>query len=90
LSSSAIRGEAQLEIWSGGAIQDYDLLRVYGCPSYFRVKECKLDPRGKEFVFFCVKRNLKDYKLYDSKNKKFVLSRYVTSDEPSMLRPNSQ
>ena len=36
------------------------------------------------------KRNLKDYKLWDPKHKKFVLSRYVMSDEASMLRPNSQ
>jgi len=36
-----------------------------------------------------VKRNLKNSNLWDSKNKKFVLNRYVTFDETSMLRPNS-
>ena len=37
-----------------------------------------------------VKRNLKGYKLWNSKSKKIVLSRYVMFDEASMLRPNSQ
>jgi len=47
----------------GGAAQDYDLLRVFGCPAYFRIKEGKLNPQTKEFVFFGVKKNFKGYKL---------------------------
>ena len=90
LSSSAIEGLTPLKSWSGRAGQDYDLLKEFECPAYFRVKEGKLDPQAKEFVFLGVKRNLKGYKLWDSKNKKFVLRMYVTFDEASMLRPNSQ
>jgi len=37
-------------------------------------------------VFLEVKRNLKVYKLWDSENKKIVLSRYVTFDEVLLLK----
>jgi len=66
------------------------LLRVFGCHVHFHVKEGKFDPRKKKFVFLDVKRNLKGYKLWDNKNKKFAISMDVTFDEASMLRPNSQ
>ena len=54
------------------------------------MSEGKLDCRVKEFVFLDIKRNLKGYKSWDNKNKKFVLSRYVTFDEILMSRSNSQ
>jgi len=41
-------------------------------------------------VFLGVKRNLKGYKLWGTKHKKFVLSRYVKFNEASTLRPNFQ
>ena len=41
-------------------------------------------------MFLGVKFVLKGYKLSDSKNKKFMLSRYVTFDNASKLRHNSQ
>jgi len=62
---------------------------IFECLACFRVKEDKLDPQVKKFVFLGVKSNLKDYK-WDNKNKKFVLSAYVTFDEASMLMPNSR
>jgi len=62
------------------------LLWVIGCLACFNVKDDKLNPRTKKFVFLGVKRNLKGYKLWDSKNKKIVLSRYVTFDEASLLK----
>jgi len=37
LSSTAIGGKTLLDIWSGGAAQDYSLLRVFGCLIYFSV-----------------------------------------------------
>ena len=69
LPSYAIRGKIPLKIWSSRTAQDYSLLRVFGCPAYFRVKECKLDPREKEFVFLSVKRNSTGYKLWDRKTR---------------------
>ena len=41
-------------------------------------------------MFLSVKKTSKGYKLWDTNDKMFVLSRFVTFDEPSMLRPNSQ
>ena len=37
-------------------------------------------------MFLGVKRNLKDYKLWDSENKKIVLSRYVKFYEALLLK----
>jgi len=56
LPSSAIGGKTPLEVWSGKAAQDYDLLRVFGCPAYYHVKKDKLDPRAKKGVFVGFKK----------------------------------
>ena len=42
LSSSAIGGKTPLEAWSEKAAADYDLLRVFGCPAYYHVKDLSL------------------------------------------------
>ena len=63
------RSKTLLDIWSGGAAQDYDLLR----------------PQENKFVFLGIKRNMKGYKLWDPKNKKIVLSKYVTFNKTSLL-----
>jgi len=75
-----------LDIWSGGAAQDYDLLQVFESPAYFSVKDGKVNPRAKKFVFLGVKKNMKGYKLWDPENKKIVLSKHVTFDETSLLK----
>ena len=41
LPSVAIGGETLLKIWLEKVAQDYDLLRVFRCPSYYHVKEDK-------------------------------------------------
>jgi len=41
-----------LDIWSGGAAYDYDLLRVFESPAYFSAKDDKINPRVKKFVFW--------------------------------------
>jgi len=61
MPSSAIRGKVSEEFWSGETAQNYGLLRVFGCPTYFHVKKGKLNPQAKEFSFLGVKRNLKSY-----------------------------
>ena len=61
------------------------MLWVFGSPAYFSAKDGKVNPRVKNFVFLTVKRNMKDYKLWDPENKKIVLSKYVTYDETSLL-----
>ena len=42
-----------MDIWSGGATQDYSLLRVFGCPAYFNVKDDKLNREQKILCFEC-------------------------------------
>jgi len=71
-----------LDIWSGGATQDYDLLWVFECLAYFSVKDDKLNLR---VYVLGVKRNLNGYKLWDSEIRKSCLSRYDTFDDASLL-----
>jgi len=55
------------------------------------VKEDKLDPRAKKHVFVGFKKSVKSYKIWDLKDKKIILSRDVTFDETSIVKPiNSQ
>ena len=87
LPSSAIGGKTLLEVQSGKAAQDYDSLRIFGCPAYYHVKEDKLDSRAKKSVFIGFKKGVKDYKIWDPKDKKFVLNRDDTFDKASMMKP---
>ena len=84
--STTIGGKTSLEIWSGKAAQDHDLLREFRSPTYFRAKDGMVTPRAKQFVILGVKRNMKGYRLWDPKNKKIMLSRHVTFDETSVLK----
>ena len=61
--STAIGGKAPLEIWSGKAAQDHDLLREFKSPTYFSAKDGIVNLRVKKFVFLGVKRNIKGYKI---------------------------
>ena len=40
----AIGGKTLMEMWSGKATSDYDILRIFGCPSYYHVSDGKLEP----------------------------------------------
>jgi len=86
LSSTAIGGKTPLEVLSGKAAQDHDLLREFESPACFSAKDGKVNPRAKKFVFLGVKRNMKGYRLWDPQNKKIVLSQHVTFDETSLLK----
>jgi len=61
--SIAIGGKTLLKIWSGKAAQDHGLLRECESPTYFSVKDGKVNLQAKNFVFLGVKRNMKGYKL---------------------------
>ena len=52
-----------MEVWSGKAAQNYDLLRVFRCPAYYYIKKDKLDPRAKKGVFARFKKGVKGYKI---------------------------
>ncbi|KAH9781794.1 Integrase catalytic domain-containing protein [Citrus sinensis] len=51
LPSAAIGGKTPMEMWSGKHAQDYDSLRIFGCPAYYHVKDGKLDPRAGKAIF---------------------------------------
>ncbi|KAH9726184.1 hypothetical protein KPL70_008163 [Citrus sinensis] len=89
LPSAAIEGKTPMEMWSGKHAQDYDSLRVFGCPVYYHVKDGKLDSRARKAIFVGFKGGVKGFKLWDLKDKKFVCSRDVTFDEASMMKASS-
>ena len=72
------------------------LLRIiirygFGCPTYYHIKEDKLDPRARKCVLIGFKKGVKGYKIWDPNDRKFILSSDVTFDEASMVKPtNSQ
>ncbi|KAH9733971.1 hypothetical protein KPL71_017220 [Citrus sinensis] len=72
LPSAAIGGKTPMEMWSGKHAQDYDSLRIFGCPTYYRVKDGKLDPCARKAIFVGFKGGVKGFKLWDLEDKKFV------------------
>jgi len=84
--STAIGGKAPIEVWSGKAAQDHGLLREFESLTCFSAKDGMVNLRAKKIVFLGVKRNMKDYRLWDLENKKIVLSQHVTFDETSVLK----
>ena len=78
-----------MEVWSGRVAHDYDLLRAFKCPAYYHVKKDKLGPRARKGLFIGYKKDVKGNKIWYLKNKKFTLSKDVTFDEASMMKPTS-
>ena len=64
-----IGGKTPLKVWSEKATQDYDSLRVFGYPTYYHIKEDKLDPRMRKCVFVGFKKSVKGYKIWDPRIK---------------------
>ncbi|KAM1415957.1 hypothetical protein ACFX2I_007555 [Malus domestica] len=84
LSSTTLEGRTPIEVWSGEPAQDYDKLRVFGCNTYFHVKENKLDPRAKKVVFMRFNSDVKGFRLWSPELNKIIVSRDVTFDESHM------
>ncbi|KAH9672466.1 hypothetical protein KPL70_017737 [Citrus sinensis] len=57
--------------------------------AYYHVKDGKLDPRARKTIFVGFKGEVKGFKLWDLKDKKFVCSRDVTFNEASMMKASS-
>jgi len=66
---SVIGVKTPMEIWSGKAATDYDMLRVFEYPAYYHVNNGKLEPRARKDVFLAFKRGVKGYKLLTLKTK---------------------
>ena len=76
-----------MKVWSREVAQDYDSLKIFGCPAYYHVKEDKLNLRARKGAFLGFKRSVKCYMIWDPKDKKTILSENVTFDEASMVKP---
>ena len=48
-----------MEVWSEKIAQNYDMIRIFGCPAYYHFKEDILNPRAKKTVFLGFKRDVK-------------------------------
>jgi len=48
-----------LKVWSRKVAQDYDSIRIFGCPAYYHVKKDKLGPRERKDVFIGFKKSYK-------------------------------
>ena len=59
----AIGDKIPLEVWTGKGAQDYDSLWIFGCPTYYHVKEDKLNPRARKDLFRGFKKRIKGYKI---------------------------
>ena len=71
------------EVWSGKDI-DYSTLKVSGCKTYVHIPSDewnKLKPKSLECIFLGFEKGVKAYRLWDTKNKKKVLSKNVRFDE---------
>ncbi|KAK8914559.1 hypothetical protein KSP39_PZI024198 [Platanthera zijinensis] len=75
------------EMWLGHPARDYVHIKVFGCPAYYHVKNDKLELQAKKTIFIGFRRGVKCYKLYDQTERKIVISRDVTFDETSLLKP---
>lgn len=70
-------------------MQNYNSISVFGWPIYYYIKNDKLDHRAKKAIFVKFKGGVKNFKLWDLKDKKFVYNIDVTYDEASMLKASS-
>jgi len=52
-----------MEMWSGKAVTEYDMLNVFGCLTYYHMCDEKLEPRARKALFFGFKKGVKGYKL---------------------------
>lgn len=62
-------------------------LRVFGCPTWYHIKEGKHDPINIEAIFTGYKVGVKGYKIWDLNLEKVVVSHDVSFDDPSLIKP---
>ena len=73
-----------IEVWSG-SLADYSQLRIFGCTTYARVDNGKLEPRAAKCIFLGYQPSVKGYKLWNPQTRKVVLSRNVIFNESAMF-----
>ncbi|CAL8991320.1 unnamed protein product [Prunus brigantina] len=77
-----------MDIWSSKPCTNYKYLHIFGCPTYFHVRESKLDSRAKTTLFMGFSTSVNGYRFWCPDVKKFVVSRDVTFDETTMVNQN--
>lgn len=82
--SFSIDKQTPIEAWSGNPTTYFDL-NIFGCQTYARVDNGKLEPRSTKYVFLCYKGGGKGYKLWCPETHKTIISRDVEFDEFIML-----
>ncbi|KAK3022873.1 hypothetical protein RJ639_045963 [Escallonia herrerae] len=84
--STAIDCKTPEEVWSGKHAS-YEILRIFGYPTYAHVNDGKLEPRTKKCIFLGYANGVKGYRLWcpDSESLRFLISRDMTFDESLML-----
>jgi len=85
LLAAVIDGRTPIQIWSGKSANDYDKLHIFGCPSFFHVRNSKLDLRAEKAVFLGFSSRVKGYKLWCPELKKVTLSRDVAFNEDEIV-----
>lgn len=65
------------EVWFGKPIK-HDHLQFYGCVTYVRFREDKLEPMALKFMFLGYPSGVKVYKLWYGDAKKSITSKDVT------------
>ena len=62
---------------------------MFGCPTYVHIlneKRSKLDAKSRQCIFLGYQKRVKDFKYWDPKANKVVISRDVVFDEKAMLQ----
>ena len=79
------------EMWSGNPA-DYSNLRIFGCPTYARVKTDKLEPRAVKCILVGYASGVKGYRLWctDQDSPKFIISKDVTFHEDALFESRKQ
>jgi hypothetical protein len=85
--SIALNNKTPIEVWSGTP-SDYSQIKVFGCTAYAHVDNGKLEPRAAKCVFLGYGSRVKEYKLWNPKTKKAMLSRSVVFNESKMHYAN--
>ncbi|KAH9648687.1 hypothetical protein KPL70_025692 [Citrus sinensis] len=75
LPSVTIGGKSPMEIWSGKHAQDYDSLRIFGCPAYY--PDGKLDSRTRKTIFVGFRGGVMASRFGISKRVEFDATPYV-------------
>jgi hypothetical protein len=81
--TKAVWGKTSFEAWSGRKLS-IKHLKVFGCICYVQIpeeKRYKLDETSEKCIFVGYSSMSKDYRLYNLKTNKVIISRDVLFDE---------